>query len=35
LQPTLVVVALLLSLISFALLALMHWLQQLGKPAKH
>ena len=35
LQPTLVVVALLLSLISFALLALMHWLQQLRKPAKH
>lgn len=35
LQPTLVVVALLLSLTSFALLALMHWLQQLGKPAKH
>lgn len=35
LQPTLVVVALLLSLLSFALLALMHWLQQLGKPAKH
>ncbi|KAB2688401.1 ABC transporter permease [Brucella tritici] len=35
LQPTLVVVALLLSLISFALLALMHWLQQLGKPEKH
>lgn len=35
LQPTLVVVALLLSLVSFALLALMHWLQQLGKPAKH
>jgi len=35
LQPTLVVVALLLSLISFALLAAMHWLQQLGKPAKH
>lgn len=35
LQPTLVVVALLLSLVSFALLSLMHWLQQLGKPNKH
>lgn len=35
LQPTLVVVALLLSLSSFALLALMHWLQRLGKPTKH
>lgn len=35
LQPTLVVVALLLSLLSFALLALMHWLQKLGRPAKH
>ncbi|KAB2883426.1 MAG: ABC transporter permease [Albidovulum sp.] len=35
LQPTIVVVALLLSLISFALLWLMWWLQSLGRPQKH
>lgn len=35
LQPTLVVVALLLSLLSFALLSLMFWLQRLNKPHKH